>query len=185
MLPDEDDVRLHERLIAGDDDALAEVYDRWAGHVHGLAMRVTADHALAEDVTQDVFVHLWERPEAFDPHQGTLRSWLCMLAHRRSVDHIRRRIARSQRQVLSADVTDHSGVDESVILETEAKVVREAVRALPEAQLDAVLLAYFGGRTYREVAQELGIPEGTAKSRLRAALSSLADRLEAQGILER
>jgi RNA polymerase sigma factor (sigma-70 family) len=108
-----------------------------------------------------------------------------MLAHRRSVDHIRRRIARSQRQVLSADVTDHSGVDEGVILETEAKVVREAVRALPEAQLDAVLLAYFGGRTYREVAQELGIPEGTAKSRLRAALSSLADRLEAQGILER
>jgi len=180
------EVRLRERLIAGDDDALAEAYDSWGGLVYSLAVRLTADHAAAEDITQDVFVRLWERPEAFDPQRGTLRTWLCMSARSRAVDWIRRREARNRYQAAAAaQPHDHAAVDEMMLWQTEAKVVREAVHALPETQREALVLAYYHGHTYREVASRLAIPEGTAKSRLRAALHALADHLAAEGILER
>ena len=188
MRHDETDVRLHERLVAGDDEALAEAYDRWAPLVHTLAVRITDDHGAAEEVTQDVFVHLWERPESFDPSRGALRSWLCMLARSRSLDWIRRRRARIRYHATAAamlEVVYSDEVDETVAWETAAKAVREAVRALPEPQRAAVLLAYYHGHTYREVARELEIPEGTAKSRLRVALATLATRLTAEGIVER
>jgi RNA polymerase sigma-70 factor (ECF subfamily) len=180
------DVRLHERLLTGDDDALAEAYDCWGALVYSLAVRLTADHAAAEDITQDVFVRLWERPEAYDPQRGTLRTWLCMTARGRAVDWIRRREARTRYQAAAAAQTlDDAAVDEMVMWQTEAKAVRQAVQALPAMQREALLLAYYHGHTYREVASQLSIPEGTAKSRLRAALHSLADRLASEGILER
>jgi RNA polymerase sigma factor (sigma-70 family) len=188
MTPDETDVRLRERLVAGDDDALAEVYDRWSPLVFGLALRVTRDRSAAEDVTQEVFVRLWERPEAFDPQRGRLRTWLCMNAHARAVDLVRSLAARARHHAASAasDAVVHGGatVDEDLMWQTETKAVREAVQALPDLQREAVLLAYYGGRTYRQVARDLEIPEGTAKSRLRGALASLAVRLAAEGIIE-
>jgi RNA polymerase sigma factor (sigma-70 family) len=185
--PDETDVRLHERILAGDDDALAEAYDRWSPLVHTLAVRITDDHGAAEEVTQDVFVQLWERPQTYDPARGALRSWLCMLARSRALDWMRRRRARIRYHASAAALMDGPAddVDEAVAWETAAKAVREAVRALPEPQREAVLLAYYHGRTYREVARELEIPEGTAKSRLRVALATLANRLTAEGIVER
>jgi RNA polymerase sigma-70 factor (ECF subfamily) len=185
--PDETDVRLHERILAGDDDALAEAYDRWSPLVHTLAVRITDDHGAAEEVTQDVFVQLWERPQTYDPTRGALRSWLCMLARSRALDWMRRRRARIRYHASAAALLDGPAddVDEAVAWETAAKAVREAVRALPEPQREAVLLAYYHGRTYREVARELEIPEGTAKSRLRVALATLANRLTAEGIVER
>jgi RNA polymerase sigma-70 factor (ECF subfamily) len=180
------DARLHERLVAGDDDALAEAYDNWSALVYSLAVRLTADHAAAQDITQDVFVRLWERPEVYDPARGTLRTWLCMTARSRAVDWIRRREARARYQAAAADQPhDYAPVDETVVWQTEAKAVREAVQALPATQREALMLAYYHGHTYREVATRLAIPEGTAKSRLRAALHSLADHLAAEGILER
>jgi RNA polymerase sigma factor (sigma-70 family) len=182
---DPDDVWLHQRIIAGDDGALAEAYDRWSGLVHSLAARVTDDRTAAEDVTQDVFVHLWTRPEAYDPSRGGLRSWLCVLARSRALDWLRRRRTHARYNAAAAMLTDQAEVDDALLWETEAKVVREAVRSLPEPQREAVQLAYYRGRTYRQVASELSIPEGTAKSRLRTALASLADRLEAEGIIER
>jgi RNA polymerase sigma-70 factor (ECF subfamily) len=189
--PDETDVRLRERLVAGDDDALAEAYDRWSPLVHSLALRVTGDHTAAEDVTQEVFIRLWEQPDAYDPGRGALRTWLCVMAHRRAVDWLRRRTARARYQASAAAADaaaaagDGPAVDEGVMWQVEAKAVREAVRALPDPQREAVLLAYYRGRTYREVARDLQIPEGTAKSRLRVALASLARRLAAEGIIER
>jgi RNA polymerase sigma factor (sigma-70 family) len=181
-----DDGQLRERLLAGDDDALAEAYDRWSALIYSLALRITADHAAAEDVTQDVFVHLWQHPDRYDPHRGALRGWLCLLARSRALDWLRRRRTQDRCYAAAAVIAPTPAeVDDGVVWQAEAKAVREAVAALPDRQREAVLLAYYRGRTYREVARDLGIPEGTAKWRLRAALSGLADCLAAEGILER
>jgi RNA polymerase sigma-70 factor (ECF subfamily) len=183
--PDCDDARLRDRLIAGDDDALAETYDRWSALIHTVAARITDDHAAADDLTQEVFLHLWQSAQAYDPARGTLRAWLCMLARSRALDWIRRREARTRYHAAAPAVGDAGDVDDAVIWRTETKVVREAVQALPEAQRSAVLLAYYRGHTYRQVARELNIPEGTAKARLRVALAAIANRLYAEGIAER
>ena len=185
MPASETDVRLHERLVAGDDDALAEIYDSWSALVFSIAARVTGDRAAAEDITQEVFVRLWERPQAYDPGRGTLRAWLCVVGRSRALDWIRRSQTRSRYQTAAAAIAETpSEVDDGLMLQTEIKAVREAVQALPEHQRSAVLLAFYHQRTYREVARELDIPEGTAKSRLRLGLASLASRLAAEGIID-
>ncbi len=181
----ETDVRLHERLIGGDDDALAEVYDSWSALVYSIAARITGDFAAADDVTQEVFVRLWERPQAYDPRRGTLRTWLCVASRSRALDWIRRSQARSRYQTAAGAIADaQTEVDDGVMLQTEIKAVREAVQSLPEHQRSAVLLAFYHQRTYRQVAKELDIPEGTAKSRLRLGLATLASRLAAEGIID-
>jgi RNA polymerase sigma-70 factor (ECF subfamily) len=181
----EADVWLHERLLAADDGALAEAYDTWSGLIYSLAVEITGDHAAAEDVTQDVFVRLWERPDAYDPQRGTLRSWLCMQARSRALDLTRRRRTRARYQAAAPAAGDQAEIDETVMWKAETGVVRDAVLALPAPQREAVMLAFYDGYTYREVANQLNIPEGTAKSRLRVALAAVAGRLAAEGILER
>ena len=179
------DVQLHERLRAGDDDALAEVYDRCSPLVYAVAVRITGNRTAAEVLTQDVFVRLWERPEAYRPERGSLLSWLCMAARSRALDWTRRDRVGTQGQ---ADVSAEQGawVDEARGWpEPEVGAVRAVIRALPEPQREAVLLAYYSGCTYREVAGRLGIPEGAARSHLRAALARIADSLAAGGITER
>jgi len=166
-----------------DESALTEVYDQYASFVYGLALRVIGDPRVAEDVSQDVFVSVWERPEAFDPERGSLRTWLGTLAHRRAVDYVRREEARRRRTERDASrrvsVPD---VEEIAVALVTAERVRDALDLLPDDQRRAIQLAYFGGKTYRQVAEVLGIPEGTAKSRLRLGLRRIADALEAQGL---
>jgi RNA polymerase sigma-70 factor (ECF subfamily) len=171
------------RLAAGEPAALAEVYDQYASFVFGLARRVIGEPRGAEDVTQEVFVSLWERPEAFDPVRGSMRTWLATLAHRRAVDYVRREEARRRRSQRDAarQATPVPDVEELASAILMAEEVRAAVVALPEEQRRAIELAYFGGRTYREVAVELGIPEGTAKSRLRLGLRRIASALSEAG----
>jgi RNA polymerase sigma factor (sigma-70 family) len=170
---------VRERLVAGDDDALGECYDQYSSFVYGLALRVIGDVRAAEDVTQDVFLCLWERPHAFDPDRGALRTWLGTLAHRRAVDHVRREEARRRRaQRDAAQASVAPDVEEMAIALLTAERVRTALLTLPDEQREAIELAYFGGKTYREVAVVLGIPEGTAKSRLRLGLRRIADALE-------
>jgi RNA polymerase sigma-70 factor (ECF subfamily) len=179
-------VRLHDRLVGGDDDALAEVYDSWSALVYSIAIRITHDHAAAEDITQDVFLHLWERPHTYDPRRGGLRTWLCVTARSRALDWTRRTQARTRYQsAAAATLTIEPEVDDSMICQMEAKAVREAVLALAPPLQEAILLAFYGQRTYRDVARDLEIPEGTAKSRLRRGLSTLADQLTAEGVIER
>ncbi len=174
---------LCERLVRGDDSALAELYDQFGAFVYGLAVRVIGDRTAAEDVAQEVFVALWERPHQFDPDRGRLRTFLGTLAHRRSVDYVRREEAKRRRAQREAQfVRSVPDVDEMAMAIVAAERVREAVADLPPEQRDAIQLAYFGGRTYRQVAVELGIPEGTAKSRLRLGLRRIAEVLEAQGV---
>lgn len=173
------DEGLAARLLAGDDRALAEAVAQYGGFVHGLALKVTRDRAAADEVTQTVFVALWEHPDRYDPARGGLRPYLGVLAHRRAVDWVRREAAarrRASRMEAAAEVLVPD-VAEAAATVLVAERVREAVRGLPEEQRRALELAYFDGLTYRQVAEELGIPEGTAKSRLRLGLARLARAL--------
>ena len=171
------------RLVARDPSALTEMYDQFGSYVFGLATRVIRDRRAAEDVTQDVFLALWERPEAFDPERGRLRTFMGTVAHRRAIDHVRREEARRRRGARdAAGVLPIPDVDELAIAIVTAEHVRAEVEQLPVEQRQAIELAYFAGRTYRQVAEELGIPEGTAKSRMRLGLRRIADALAAKGM---
>jgi RNA polymerase sigma factor (sigma-70 family) len=175
------DVSLMARIAVGDDRALQMVYERYSPLVYGLARRVTASTAHAEEITQEVFVYLWQNPDRFDAERGTLRAFLGAVAHRRSVDEVRRntrRTAREDRVGTDASTLEMFDVAEGIERSQTAERVQAAVSSLPEQQREAVLLAYFGGLTFRQVAEKLGIPEGTAKSRLRLGLSKLAGLLE-------
>jgi RNA polymerase sigma factor (sigma-70 family) len=168
------DRQLAARLMAGDAEALAEVYREYANLVFGVCRRVLNDVMLAEDVTQEVFVYLWQSPERFDASRGSLRAWLGLLAHHRSVDRVRaegRRTRREQQQEPASTVA--SEVDDHLAAAWLSDQVRVALDQLPAEQREAVVLAYYGGRTYRQVAVDQAIPEGTAKSRLRLALAKL------------
>jgi RNA polymerase sigma factor (sigma-70 family) len=174
---------VRDRMVGGDDAALTDMYDQYSSFVYGLAARVIGDHRAAEDVTQDVFVSIWERPESFDPSRGSLRTWLGTLAHRRAVDYVRREEARRRRsQREAARSVSAPDVDEMAMALVTAEKVREALEVLPPEQRDAIQLAYFGGKTYREVGLALEIPEGTAKSRLRLGLRRIADVLQSEGV---
>lgn len=169
------------RLVAGDEAALSEIYDQYSSFVYGLALRVIGDARAAEDVSQDVFVSIWERPDAFEPTRGSLRTWLATLAHRRAVDYVRREEARRRRTQREASrAVSTPDVEEMALALVTAERVRTALDGLPDEQRRAIQLAYFGGKTYRQVAEVLGIPEGTAKSRLRLGLRRIADTLEAE-----
>jgi RNA polymerase sigma factor (sigma-70 family) len=169
---------LIERLASGDESALVDLYDRYAGFVYGLALRVLVDRHVAEDITQEVFVSLWEHPERIDSGRGTLRGFLGTVTHRRAVEAVRREEAHRRREARVArepgDVPD--GVESVLRADTSGRV-RRALAVLPEAQREALELAYFEGYTFRQVADVLAIPEGTAKSRLRLALARIAASL--------
>lgn len=169
--------------MAGEEAALGEVYEQYASFVYGLALGVLGDARAAEDVSQDVFVSVWERPEAFDPDRGSLRTWLGTLAHRRAVDHVRREEARRRRAIKDAARPETTpDVEEMAVALVTAERVRAALDTLPDVQRRAIQLAYFGGKTYRQVAEVLEIPEGTAKSRLRLGLRRIAHTLDAETV---
>src|SRR3954452_24127934 len=123
---------VRERVVAGDDAALAEVYEQYASFVYGLAARVTGDQRAAEDVSQDVFVAMWERPAAFDPTRGSLRTWLGVLTHRRAVDYVRREEARRRRTAGgAARAVAPPDVEEIATAVIAAERVRGALADLP------------------------------------------------------
>lgn len=176
------DEELHRRLVYGDESALGEVYDTFGALVHTVARRVTRSPSAAEDVAQEVFTQLWSRPYSFDPERGSLRAWLSMLAHRRAVDWVRgeekhRKAALAEARTRRETISSEPEPEQAALDAQAALMLHDALAELPLTQRQAIHLAYFSGRTYRQVAVELGIPEGTAKTRLRTALRSLADRL--------
>jgi RNA polymerase sigma-70 factor (ECF subfamily) len=177
------DALLVARLAAGDDLALAEAYDAFGSAVFAVAVRVLGDRSAAEDVVQDVFVQLWTRPDRYDPGSAPLRTYLLVMARHRAVDLWRseaRRVARQERHHRLTPRTVEPSPSEEVAAGEAARLVHDAVRLLPDEQRRLVELAYFSGMSYREVALTVGIPEGTAKSRLRAALARLEAVLDRQ-----
>ncbi len=166
------------RLEQGDEGALRDAIQLFGPAVFTRAWRLLHDPALAEEVTQDVFVDLWTRPSRFDPGRGSLSGLLLAIARNKAVDRIRHlevrrdgddRSGRQQSlEAAASDERDHTG--EGVVRRHH---VRAALEQLSELQREIIVLVYFGGRTVREVAEQLGIPEGTAKTRLRDALINL------------
>ena len=159
-------------------DALAEAYRRHAGAVFALARRLLVDATLAEEIVQEVFLRIWNQPEKFDPERGTLRSYLLAQCHGRSVDLLRSETSRRGREERDARRTAEDGYDleHEVVDLAVAERVKEALATLPEIEREAIALAYFGGHTYREVADLLDQPEGTVKSRIRAGSEAAAHR---------
>lgn len=164
--------------------ALGEAYRRHAGAVFGLAKRLLGDHAQAEEIVQEVFLRLWNEPDRFDPDRGSLRSFLLSHSHGRAVDSLRSNTARRRREDREAHLTADAGydVDREVWDLTLASQVRDALADLQEGERVAIELAYFGGLTYREVAQQLGEAEGTVKSRIRVGLKRLRTNLQASDV---
>jgi RNA polymerase sigma-70 factor (ECF subfamily) len=178
------DLELHRRLSNGDRAAFDELYRRYGAAAHGLALRVTAQEALAQEVVQDAFLALWRAPEAYDPSRGTFRSFFLSLVHHRAVDTVRREDRLRKRTerasnlepVVGEDVAE--GVVREADLDLRRKEVLEALRTLPPEQRQVLELAYFGGSTQAAIAEELGIPLGTVKTRTLAAMRKLRRALE-------
>lgn len=166
------------------EDALAEVYRRHAGAVFALSRRLLADRTLAEEIVQEVFLRLWNDPDRFDPQRGSLRSYLLAQCHGRSVDLIRSESSRRRREEKELTLAAEAGydVEHEVWDLAVSDRVKGALRELPEGEREAILLAYFGGHTYREVADLLDTPEGTVKSRIRSGLKRMRGDLVAVGI---
>lgn len=179
-----DDVAVVAAMADGNGDALAELYRRYGGAVWSVARRVCGDRTLAEDVTQTVFVDLWRRPQRFDPTRGALRPWLVAQAHARAVDTVRSEAARQRRQEREVRLASPPApeVEAEVHMAALSEGVRRAVARLADDEREAIVLAYFGGHSYRETAEMLGEPEGTVKSRIRRGLTGLRQALESEGL---
>ena len=164
--------------------ALAEAYRRHGGAVFGLAKRVLQNAAEAEDVTQEVFLRLWNQPDRFDPARGSLRSFLLAQAHGRAVDAVRSSSSRRAREARDALRTAEASYDmqHEVWDLAVADQVAQAMGELPDEERRPIEMAYFDGRTYREVARLLDQPEGTVKSRIRNGMRRMRAVLADAGI---
>jgi RNA polymerase sigma-70 factor, ECF subfamily len=183
-LTERSDAQLVTSIARCSETALAEVYRRHGGAVYGIARRVLISTAEAEDVTQEIFLRLWNEPDRFDSSRGSLRSFLLTQAHGRAVDAVRSLTARRRREVQEAQRTAASSYDlqhEVWDLAVEDQVSR-ALDELPGEERRAIELAYFKGYTYVEVARSLGQPEGTIKSRIRNGMQRMRVALAKAGI---
>jgi RNA polymerase sigma-70 factor (ECF subfamily) len=178
------DARLVTSIARYSEVALAEVYRRHGGAVFGLAKRVLQNPTEAEDVTQEVFLRLWNQPDRFDPGRGSLRSFLLSQAHGRAVDAVRSSSSRRARESRDARRTAEADYDmqHEVWDMAVADQVAQAMGELPDEERRAIELAYFDGRTYREVAELLDQPEGTVKSRIRNGMRRMRAVLADAGI---
>ncbi|HEY1652331.1 MAG TPA: sigma-70 family RNA polymerase sigma factor [Acidimicrobiales bacterium] len=178
------DARLVTSIARYSEVALAEVYRRHGRAVYGLARRVLHDATEAEDVTQEIFLRLWRQPDRFDPDRGSLRSFLLAQAHGRAVDAVRSSSSRRRREAREAVRT--AGADYDMQHEVWdlalADQVAQAMQELSDDERQAIEMAYFDGRTYREVARLLEEPEGTIKSRIRTGMRRMRAALADAGV---
>ena len=180
------DLALTKRLQGGDRSAFDELYRRYARIGYGLAYRLTGQQMLAQDVVHDAFLALWRAPEAFDPARGAFRTFFLSLVHHHGVDAIRREQRLRTRQDRAANLEPPVGEDPSdSVVEEDFLVrrrheVRDALEGLPPEQRQVLEMAYFGGMTQVWIAEELGIPLGTVKTRTFAALRKLRRELETE-----
>lgn len=179
------DLDLHSLIREGDTAAFEHLYRRYAPGAYGLALRVTGHELLAQEVVHDAFLALWRAPEAFDPARGPFRSFFLSLVHHRAVDtvrreeRLRRRTERAANLEPSADEDVAEGVIEEAWIAERRKEVRKALTELPPDQRRVLEMAYFAGMTQAAIAEELGIPLGTVKTRTLAAMQKLRRFLEA------
>jgi RNA polymerase sigma-70 factor, ECF subfamily len=185
---DLDDPELAAALAARDEDALAELYERYRVLAYTTAIRIVRDPTSAEDVVQDAFLKLWNNAPHFAASRGSLRTWLMTAVRRRAIDRLRGRSAHEREE---CQLTPCLRVTESmsdpasrVSVSVERSAVREALDSLPRQQRLAVELAYFGSYTQPEIAGMMGVALGTVKGRMRLGLQKLRLRLEGRGLLD-
>ena len=174
---DSEDTALVAGLARRDQDAMAILYDRHASALFNYARLTLGQRTLAEDVVQDVFVRLWKQPERFDPSRGSVRAYLLTLAHGRSIDVARSETSRRRRERPDRTGPTSDSVDPFASDPAPVNDVHDALGRLSDDQREAIVLAYFSGLTYREVAAFLDVPEGTVKNRIRTGLARLRDDL--------
>ena len=183
---DREDLQLHRRLSAGDRGAFDELYRRYSPTAYGIAYRLTGQQLLAQDVVHDAFLALWRAPEAFDASRGAFRTFFLALVHHRAVDTIRREERMRARHDRAANLEPLVGedlservVDEDFLTRRRSEV-RDALADLSAEQRQVLEMAYFAGKTQVRIAEELGIPLGTVKTRTFAALRKLRRALETE-----
>ncbi|MEO3972934.1 ECF RNA polymerase sigma factor SigK [Streptomyces sp. CAU 1734] len=162
----------------GDRDAFSELYDAISGPAFGIVLKVLRDRAQSEEVTQEVMIEIWRQAARYRPAQGSVMTWVATLAHRRAVDRVRSAQAAAVREhndAVRAQTPPFDEVSEQVETRLESEQVRRCLRGLTEIQRQAVTLAYYQGLSYREVAETLGTPLPTVKTRMRDGLIRLRD----------
>jgi len=168
------------RVALGDQAAFAELYDNMAPRVLGLVKRLLRDHAQSEEVTQEIFLEIWQNAARYDSSKGGASGWILTMTHRRAVDRVRASQASRDRDVkigVRDYVSEYDNVSETVQVRMESERVEKAMLRLTELQRQAVTLAYYGGLSHSEVAEQLSVPIGTVKTRLRDGLIRLRDEL--------
>jgi RNA polymerase sigma-70 factor (ECF subfamily) len=170
-----------EALVAlaarSEHSALAELYDRYGRPAYGLALRVVRDESLAEDAVQEAFLTVWRTAARFVPEKGKASTWILTLVHRRAVDVVRREQRRRADSLEQAPEPGGGGADEEAWLRLQRERVQAALKQLPDQQREALELAYYGGFTQSELAERLGQPIGTIKSRMFTGLTRLRELL--------
>jgi RNA polymerase sigma-70 factor (ECF subfamily) len=184
---DASDVALVRRVEAGDHGALEALYDRYGRPTYALARRITGEQVFAEDVVQEVFLALWRDPAKYDPDRGGFPSWLLATTHHKAVDAVRReetvrrrrsQLAQEADGYTSASAADVPPVEDAAWAGLRGERVRQALGTLPEAQREALVLAYYAGYTQREIAERTDTPLGTVKTRMLAGMRRLRGQLD-------
>jgi RNA polymerase sigma-70 factor, ECF subfamily len=173
---DLNDLLVH--VARGDQDAFEAVYDRLAGPAYGVIRRVLRDPAQSEEVTQEVLLEVWRTAARFDPAVGGAATWVMTIAHRRAIDRIRSTKAAAEREHKMADVgTPHDEVAEAVEASLDRERVQRCLGGLTDVQRESITLAYYGGNSYRQVAELLNVTLGAIKTRIRDGLIRMRDCL--------
>lgn len=175
-----DEHSLLVRASHGDKSAFATLYDRNAALVYGICNRILRDPAQAEDVTQTVFTTIWARPKSFSG--GNFSAWLSRVARNAALDVIRSAAVRTREPDMPEDLVAAGDLEDEVFSRLQSRAVAQALRELPPEQREAIDQAYFQGLSYREVAERIGVPLGTVKSRIRTGLRRLWETLQRQVI---
>jgi RNA polymerase sigma factor (sigma-70 family) len=175
------DEALLAAVARSDEAALAELYDRFGRIAYGLALRVLRDSALAEDAVQDAFLNVWRSAHRFEAGRAKASTWVLTFVHRRAVDLVRREERRRTEPEEAAPEPAGPGADEDVERRSKRESVQDALRRLPPDQREAIELAYYGGYTQSELAERLGEPLGTIKSRMFTGLQRLRALLDEAG----
>lgn len=184
-LVDLGDADLMALAASGDARAIEVLYDRYNRIVFSFALRIVGDRQIAEELLQEVFLRAWRQATTYSDRRGSFVTWLLSITHNMAIDELRRRRRRPQRadqedpiEVLANMPDRGNSVERDVWLNTLRDEVNTAMNSLPQAQRDALELAYFRGLTQREIADELGEPLGTIKTRMRLGLRKLRTTLE-------